>query len=131
VTATWSGIGSPSPTDWIGLYAPGTAETAFIDWMYVTCTQSPTSAQAAGSCPFAIPAGLAAGLYELRLFGNNDLVRLATSEVLTVTANANLSVSPTTVASGDSITAPEGLLIFFTFPQLLIMSVTGNWHSSP
>src|SRR5205085_2178441 len=29
VTATWSGIASPTTTDWIGLYVPGTADTAY------------------------------------------------------------------------------------------------------
>src|SRR5262249_32286240 len=61
VTATWSGIGSPSATDWIGLYAQGAAETAFIEWIYVSCSHSPASAQAAGSCPFTIPADLSPG----------------------------------------------------------------------
>src|SRR4029450_13315201 len=61
VTATWSGITPPPPSDWIGLYGPGTAETAFIEFVYVSCTRSPTSALAAGSCPFAIPAGPGGG----------------------------------------------------------------------
>src|SRR4029450_2139096 len=37
LTATWSGIASPSSTDWIGLYQPGAANTAFIDFVYVSC----------------------------------------------------------------------------------------------
>ena len=41
VTATWSGIPSPTPTDWVGLYAPGTADSAFLAWMYVSCSQTP------------------------------------------------------------------------------------------
>jgi hypothetical protein len=84
VTATWSGIGVPTPTDWIGLYATGAPEPAYIDWMYVSCTKSPTSAQEAGSCPFTIPSTLAGGMYELRLFSPAAAVQLATSEVITV-----------------------------------------------
>jgi hypothetical protein len=107
VTATWSGIGAPSATDWIGLYAPGTLEPAYIDWIYVSCTKSPTSAQAAGSCPFTIPSTLAAGLYELRLFGNDTAVQLTPSGgvYVAVSVSATLSVSPTTVAPGDTVTA--------------------------
>lgn len=30
MTATWSGIGAPTPTDWIGLYAQGAADAAFV-----------------------------------------------------------------------------------------------------
>src|SRR5262249_46370940 len=29
LTATWSGIPSPTVLDWIGLYAPGTADTSY------------------------------------------------------------------------------------------------------
>src|SRR5262249_17341205 len=32
VTATWSAIPSPTTTDWIGLYAPGAANTVYIAW---------------------------------------------------------------------------------------------------
>jgi RHS repeat-associated protein len=81
VTATWSGIATPSPTDWIGLYAPGTANTAFLEWVYVSCTKSPGAAQSSGSCAFAIPAGLAAGSYELRLLANDGYNALASSAI--------------------------------------------------
>jgi hypothetical protein len=41
VTAAWSGIATPTATDWIGLYSAGAANTAFIDWMYVSCSKTP------------------------------------------------------------------------------------------
>jgi hypothetical protein len=56
VTAIWGGITNPTTTDWIGLYASGAADTAFIDWIYVSCSQTPGSAQASGSCSFVVPA---------------------------------------------------------------------------
>jgi hypothetical protein len=105
VTATWSGIASPTTTDWIGLYAAGAADTAYLAWIYVSCSQAPGAAKASGSCAFAIPAGLSAGSYELRLFGNNGYARLAVSGTLTLTAGPSLGVSPTTVAAGTSVTA--------------------------
>jgi len=99
VTATWSGIGSPTSTDWIGLYpTSGTANTSYISWRY-------TTGAASGSVSFPIPAGTAAGTtYELRLFSNNGFTRLATGNTFTVTG-ATLTVSPTTVAAGGSVTA--------------------------
>src|SRR2546425_7067188 len=41
VTATWSGIAAPTPTDWIGLYAVGTADGAYLAWVYVSCSHTP------------------------------------------------------------------------------------------
>jgi hypothetical protein len=83
ITVSWSGIGTPTPTDWLGLYAPASADTATIDWVYVSCSKTPGSARPSGSCPFVVPA-LAAGIYEMRLFANDGFTRLATSNGFTV-----------------------------------------------
>jgi hypothetical protein len=105
VTATWSGIASPTAWDWIGLYAPGTADSAKLAWIYVSCSQTVGTAKASGSCAFPIPKTVAAGMYELRLFGPGA-TRLATSPTFTVTTTtATLSVTPTSVAAGSSVTA--------------------------
>jgi hypothetical protein len=85
VTATWSGIASPTALDWIGLYPAGAADTAYATWIYVSCSQAPSVAKASGSCALTVPATLAGGAYELRLFANNGYTRLATSNALTVT----------------------------------------------
>ena len=86
VTATWSGIPNPTTTDWLGLYAADAADMAFLDWLYVSCSQTPGSAQASGSCPFTVPATVAPGAYQLRLLANNGFTRLATSNAFTVTS---------------------------------------------
>jgi tartrate-resistant acid phosphatase type 5 len=86
VTATWTGIPNPTPTDWLGLYTPGASNTAYLAWIYVSCTQSPGSARAAGSCAFPVPSTLAPGTYELRLLANNGFTALATSSAFTVTS---------------------------------------------
>src|SRR2546425_34131 len=85
VTATWSGIAAPTPGDWIGLYVPGSGNSAYLAWIYVSCSPSPGAPSAAGSCPFTIPSGLAPGSYELRLYANNTYTRLATSNPFDVT----------------------------------------------
>ena len=107
MTATWSGIAAPTPGDWIGLYASGTSDQAYLGWIYVSCSQTAGAAKAAGSCPFTIPSGLAPGSYELRLYANNAYTRLATSGTFTVTGSggATLGVSPTSVAAGGTVTA--------------------------
>ena len=85
ITATWSGIATPTARDWIGLYTPGAANTAFIQWMYVSCSQSPSAARASGSCPFVVPGNVAPGTYQLRLLANDGFtLLLATSNALTV-----------------------------------------------
>jgi hypothetical protein len=84
VTATWSGIATPSTRDWIGLYTPGAANTAYIQWIYVSCSQSAGAARASGSCPLVVPSTVAPGTYQLRLLANNGFTLLATSNNLTV-----------------------------------------------
>ena len=38
-TVSWSGIASPTSTDWVGLFASsGAANTAFVTWRYTTGT---------------------------------------------------------------------------------------------
>jgi YD repeat-containing protein len=76
-TVTWSDIGLPRSGDWIGLFAPGAADSADLAFRYTTGTSS-------GSAPLTIPASLAAGSYELRLFAAGS-TRLATSAPLNVT----------------------------------------------
>src|SRR5207247_1268377 len=97
-TVSWSGIASPTPTDWVGLFASsGAANTAFVTWRYTTGT-------AAGSVPLTIPVGTPAGsTYELRLFANDGFTRLATSGPITIPAPA-ISANPTTVAQGATTT---------------------------
>jgi hypothetical protein len=103
LTATWSGVCTPTGTDWIGIYLPGAANQPSIAWRNTTGTAS-------GSVPFTIPATLAPGTYELRLFANNGYTRLAVSNSFTVTPAAgctdtSLSASPTSVPAGGSVTA--------------------------
>jgi len=84
LTATWNGIAPPSATDWSGLYLPGTSNTAYIDWVYVSCIKSPGNALPSGSCPFVVPATVAQATYELRLLGNDGFTSLAVSNSVQV-----------------------------------------------
>jgi RHS repeat-associated protein len=72
--ATWSGIATPSPTDWIGFYAPGAPDYAYL-------ARHNTTGTASGTIPFTLPTlGYTTwGTFELRLFANN--ARLATTTV--------------------------------------------------
>lgn len=100
LTATWGGVAAPSGSDWIGIFAPGAANTAYLGYQY-------TTGAAGGSIPFTIPGTVGAGTYELRLFSNGSYTRIGTSNsfVVTAPAQASLSVSPTSVGQGGNITA--------------------------
>jgi len=101
-TATWSGITSPTGTDWIGLYSPGAPNNAYQAWRY-------TTGAASGDVPFTIPGTLNTGNYELRLFANNGYTLLATSGTLTVTAQVvTLTLGASSVDAGGSLTTTWG-----------------------
>ncbi len=100
VTAAWSGIASPSATDWIGLYpSSSTPEPGLLAWAY-------TSGAAAGNLNLTVPAGATPGAtYELRLFTNNTYTRLATSTPFSVTASTTaIAASPSSVPAGSPVT---------------------------
>src|SRR5207247_7090019 len=84
VTAAWTGIVNPTPKDWIGLYSPGAANSSFLSWFYVSCSQTPDVPRASGNCNFGIPGGLASGNSDLRVLANDGFTALATSNPITV-----------------------------------------------
>jgi hypothetical protein len=70
LTVSWTNLSSPSSNDWVGLYAVGAPGWSLTSWSF-------TGAAASGTVTLAVPAGAAAGSYELRL-------RTAKSNVVTV-----------------------------------------------
>jgi hypothetical protein len=88
-TVTWTQIPNPTNRDWIGLYAPGSSDTAYLDWMYVNCSRSPSVPIASGTCSFPIPSSRPPGTYEFRLLPNDTYTRIATSNAVTVSAAIN------------------------------------------
>jgi hypothetical protein len=97
LTVAWTGIATPTATDWVGAYAVGTADTNYV-------ARVNTTGQSSGNTALTLP-GVAGGSYELRLFANNTFTRLAVSNGFTVAAGPTLSASPTTVNQGSSVTA--------------------------
>ena len=103
VTVTWSGVTSPTTHDWIGLYHPGDANTAFSVWAWdSSCTQvAGNVAKNSGSCAFTM--SVPAGTYEFRLFSNDSYTRLATSSTVTVTSDgAPASVPALPASAGEA-----------------------------
>jgi cysteine-rich secretory family protein len=87
VSVQWRGIASPDSTDWIGLYRPGDANTAYIAWQYVGCAEVPLDARPLGSCNVVIPPGLASGGYEFRIFRSNTYQPLTTPVPMQITGS--------------------------------------------
>jgi hypothetical protein len=77
VTASWSGIISPTANDWIGLYKVGDPDSAFMTYQH-------TTGAASGSLSVPLPGSTSPGMYELRLFSNGTYTRLARSNPITV-----------------------------------------------
>jgi hypothetical protein len=79
VTVSWSNVGAPVNTDWIGLFASGTSNSSRLSWLYdATCTQRARGGgKASGSCSFTMPG--TTGTYEFRLFSGSSGALLATS----------------------------------------------------
>jgi hypothetical protein len=79
VTISWSGVTSPTPGDWVGLYKVGTPDGGTVTaWKY-------TSGTASGSVAIKLPWS-ATGQYEVRLMADNTSRRLAASGPVTVLA---------------------------------------------
>ncbi len=100
LTANWSGVCAPTSGDWIGFFAPGAANSAYVAWRYTTGTAS-------GSAPLTFPATLAPGTYELRLFSNGAYTTLAVASITVgagCTGAASLGASPASIAAGGSVT---------------------------
>jgi hypothetical protein len=77
LVVTWQGIANPTPNDWFGLGLVGTADAVRVLDAY-------TTGGASGSINVIVPASIASGNYELRLFSNNSLTKLGVSNVVIV-----------------------------------------------
>jgi pectate lyase-like protein len=102
----WSDLTSPTTRDWIGLFAVGAANTAYLDWVY-------TNGQFSGqvSCPIAAPR--APGTYELRLLRNDGSTQAAMGPSVTVTGRAPLPPPP---APAGTLTLSSSALTWGSVP---------------
>ncbi len=96
-TAAWAGIAHPTARDWLGLYPAGADDRDYVAWQYVSCGPDPAAPRPRGSCPFTAPA--APGAYEVRLFADDSLTRLAAAVLAVVTPTATVTPSATATAT--------------------------------
>lgn len=88
LTVNWRDVKTPMPGDWIGIYQSGTSDNALVAkaWVFTSCTQTQGRALSVGSCSFQVPAVPIGVLFELRLFANQSLQRLAVSNSFEIQA---------------------------------------------
>jgi hypothetical protein len=85
VTVTWSGVASPTSSDWIGIFRPGAAASSYLSYEYDSTCRSGRigSATSSGSCSFKLPN--LAGTYEFRLMANNSFTPIVSGVLVTAT----------------------------------------------
>jgi RHS repeat-associated protein len=86
ITTKWSGIATPTSYDWVGIYVPGSADAAYLDWAYTNGGNSGTV-----NVTLNHPSLVAGGTYEARLYANDGYTLLAKTPPFTVVANTGQS----------------------------------------
>jgi len=101
-TIGFSVAGGPAnPTDWVALVPAAGADSAYIQWQYLNGQQTAPSA-GTSDATLQIAAPLATGTYNIRLFANNQLTKLATSPTITVGLGPTLTIGDASVTEGNS-----------------------------
>jgi hypothetical protein len=121
VVVTWSGIDTPTPLDWIGLYVQGAQDEHSYDqssWIYdSTCAQlrDPTQAgKASGECQFVLPGTLVPGVYELHILADDGYTRLARSDPFTVLPTGPIQLVSFNINNGAASTTSHMVTLNFT-----------------
>ncbi len=93
--------GPANATDWVGIYRTGSPDTPSISWSYMNGLQDPpATGSSTATLTFTAPA--VGGTYDVRMFANNGYVKLATSNIVTVTAPPGLTINDVSVAEGNA-----------------------------
>ena len=96
---SWSGIGSPTAYDWVGVFAVGANATSYLDWVYTGKLE-----EGSATINLAHPAYTDGASYEVRLYENDgyDLLASGTSFIMNPTA-------PTVILS-STLTTPDSVI---------------------
>ena len=132
VTVSWQGISNPTSDDWFGLYQPGSADGAYLDWFYAdSCTQSASgSTSATGSCTYTLPS--TPGTYEIRLYAAPASGLLTTSESITSLPPPPVNSAPPAISvssAAPAISGESGAGV--AFPGDTLACSNGTWSGSP
>jgi hypothetical protein len=104
--------GPANPTNWIGLFSVGAADTTCLEWQYLNgSTAAPSAGFTQATLAFFAP--VASGTYELRLFSGGGYARLAVSATIAVAAPTG-GVLVNGTAPPASVTVAAGSLALLT-----------------
>jgi hypothetical protein len=94
-------------TDWVGLFAEGSTDSAYVTWCYLNGTRTaPVSPVISGAVACLTPSIV--GRYQARLFSNNTFTRMATSNTVDVEPSHQLP-GPSVVLTPDPATTSSVL----------------------
>jgi hypothetical protein len=101
--------GPGNATDWIALYPIAAADTAYLDWKYLSgSTAPPSSGLTNATIQELLP--VTPGDYEIRLFASNGYQLLATSPTITVSATTT-AITINGVAPPSVVTVSAGAML--------------------
>ncbi|OAI50293.1 hypothetical protein AYO44_05765 [Planctomycetaceae bacterium SCGC AG-212-F19] len=90
ITVSWTAPAGHSTTDWVGLFAVGSANTSYLAYQYTTSATG-------GSMTFTAPS--TPGGYEFRYLPNNGYTSLASSNAVQVQATLAPPAAPTSLTA--------------------------------
>ena len=99
VTVTWNGVTNPTTHDWIGLYHPGDANTAYSVWAWIRAAPGRRQRRQELRLLRVHDVGTCRHL-RVQALQQRQLHPLATSSTVTVTSTASLSASPASISRG-------------------------------
>ncbi len=128
-TISFSVLNGPAnPTDWVTLVERTAADNAYLQWQYLNgSTSPPATGRANATLQFTAPA--ASGVYELRLFANNRLTRIARSGDITVATEPTLTIGDVAVTEGHSGTTAATFTVRLS-PLNPAQTVTVNYATA-
>jgi len=124
IDLSYTGIASPSTTDWVGIYPLGAADNynAFTDWAYLnssgSCTKTAGDGKSSGTCQFAIsannsPNSASTSPYQIAVSGlssTNSSTTDLSSDVIAIGQSACTDTVPITIVSAAKVQARAQLI---------------------
>jgi RHS repeat-associated protein len=104
ITVKWSGIATPTSLDWVGIYAVGSNDHAYLDWAYTNGGSNGTV-----SVTLNYPSIFAGNTYEARLYANDGYTLLAKTPSFTVVASTVTSPAALYFVHNDHLGTPQAL----------------------
>lgn len=101
----WSGIDMPTPTDWIGIFAPGSTGLAYMDWVYTGGASNGTA-----SLPLNNTGLVVGETYEVRLYANDGYTQLPQGGTFVLGSDGNeAATSDLYYVHNDRLGTPKAL----------------------